>query len=130
MNLQITPLMIACTFLIGIISAYISWKRGKNPYLWFAIGFMFGLVGFFAVFFLEKNKKPAKELPKEPVFTIQGPTNKFWYYLDPSHQQNGPLSKDALTAAWKEGKVNLSTFIWHEELSEWKPFKEILKLEI
>ncbi len=130
MNLSISPLMIAIAFLIGIISAYLSWKRGKNPYLWFTIGFMFGLVGVFAVFFLGKNKTPTKELPKEPVFTIQGPTNKFWYYLDPSHQQKGPLSKDALTAAWKEGKVDLSTFIWHEELSEWKPFKEILKLEI
>ena len=42
-------------------------------------------------------------------------------------QQQGPMSHDALTAAWREGKLNLSTYVWNEELPEWKPLEEFVK---
>jgi hypothetical protein len=130
MNLSISPFMILSALGMGIASAYLAYKRDKNPYIWFAVGFLFGLIGVFALFFTAGQKKAAPRPPEtEPVYTIQGPTDKFWYYLDPTHQQQGPMSRDSLTTAWKEGKVNLATYVWHEEMSDWKQLKETLKLE-
>jgi hypothetical protein len=120
--------MLLVAAVIGSISAYLAFNRGKNPYLWFAIGFLFGVLGVFAMFFSSSKKKPLPA-PKQPALRLEGPVDKFWYYLDPAHVQQGPMSKDALTQAWKLGKINPSTYIWHEELPEWKPLKESLKLE-
>lgn len=128
MNLTFSPTMLLVAAVIGTISAYLAFKQGKNPYLWFAIGFFFGVLGVFAMFFASSKKKPIPA-PKQPFFRLEGPNDKFWYYLDPSHTQQGPMSKDAITIAWKAGKISPSTFIWHEELSEWKPLKESLRQE-
>lgn len=130
MPIQFSPLMIVSATFMGGVSAYLAYKRKKNPYLWFIVGFLFGLLGIFAIFFATSRKKPAPVVPKpEPVLTIQGPTDKFWFYLDPDNRQNGPMSRDSLTTAWKEGKLNLSTYVWHEEMPDWKPLKETLKSE-
>ena len=126
----VSPLMIVSALAIGSFSAYLAHKRGKNPYLWFLIGFLFGIFGIFAIFFASGKKKKRTRAPVQPkpVPTIQGPTDKFWYYLDPSHQQLGPMSRDALSAAWKEGKIGPATYVWHEEMPNWKPLKETLSI--
>lgn len=129
MYIPISPLMVVSAVVIGGVSAYLAYKRGRNPYAWFAIGFFFGIFGIFAIFFASGKKKPIPIPKLEPVLTIQGPTDKFWYYLDPLNQQQGPMSRDAITIAWKEGKVDLSTFVWHEEMTDWKPLKDTLKAE-
>lgn len=130
MHIPISPLMLVSAFLMGGISAYLAYKRGKNPYLWFVLGFLFGIFGIFAIFFTSAPKKTLEQMPPQPILKIDGPSDKFWYYLDPAHQSQGPMSRDALTAAWKTGKINLSTYVWHEEMTEWKPLKETLKSEI
>ncbi|MDE3047470.1 MAG: DUF4339 domain-containing protein [Verrucomicrobiota bacterium] len=128
MNISFNPMMLIGASVIGAISAYLAYKRGKNPYLWFVLGFLFGIFGIFAIF-LTSPKKAVQPVPRQPVFRIEGPSDKFWYYLDPAHAQQGPMSLDALTAAWKSGKIDLTTYVWHEELPDWKPLKETLKLE-
>lgn len=115
----------------GLISACLAYKRGQSPYRWFAIGFIFGIFGIFALFFTSGNQQQPtaiSETKLEPVFSIHGPTDKFWYYLDPTQQQQGPMSRDALSTAWKEGKVDASTLVWHEELTDWKPLKEMIRI--
>ncbi len=122
------PLAFVIAAVMGIISAYLAVKRAKNPYLWFAIGFFLGALGIFAILFITAAKKrPTEEAPQERLLSIDGPTDKFWYYLDPAHKTQGPMSKDAISDAWKSGKIDLSTFIWHEELADWKPLKETLR---
>src|SRR5690554_4643113 len=121
--MQVSPLMIAIAGLIGLISAIFAYRTDRNPYLWFCIGFFFGIFGVFAIFFASKKATPKQPAPS---FTIGGPTDKFCYYLDPTSQQIGPMSYDALSKTWKEGKIDLSTYIWHEELKEWTPLKETL----
>jgi len=126
MTVPISPFMFLCAGIIGIVSAYFAHRMGRSPYLWFAIGFLFGIFGIFAIFFASKKKE---ESPKpEPVFIINGPKDKFWYYLNGANERQGPMSHDALTNAWKEGKIDSSTYVWHEELREWTPLKETLKL--
>lgn len=129
MQMPSNPVLIIASVVIGAVSAYLGHKRGRNPYLWFAIGFFFGIFGIFTIIFATSRKQPEPEEKREPVFTIQGPINKFWYYLDASHKQQGPMSHNALTAAWRSGEIDSSTYVWHEEMPEWKPLKETLKLE-
>ena len=130
MQIPFSPLMLVIAFIVGIISACLASKRGKNPYLWFALGILFGIFGIFAICFASSSSKRATQsAPKQPVFRIDGPVDKFWYYLDPSHSQQGPMSRDALTAAWESGKINPSTFIWHEDLPDWRPLKEALRAD-
>ena len=128
MDMQITPLMVVSALGIGTLSAYLAYKRGRSPYAWFAIGFLFGIFGIFAIFFAA-NRKQAVEVSPTPIVKIDGPKDKFLYYLDPTQQRQGPVSHDTLTDQWKTGKLDESTYVWHEEMSNWTPLKEILKTE-
>jgi hypothetical protein len=119
------PSLLIAACIIGALSALIAYKRGRNPYLWFFIGFFFGMLGVFALFF-SGGKKQEKKIP---IFSIRGPKDKFWYYLQGNTEQMGPVSHEAITKAWKEGKIDSSTLIWHEELDSWKPLKELIYQE-
>jgi hypothetical protein len=123
--------MIISAVVIGGIAAFLAYKRGRNPYAWFAIGFFFGVLGIFALFFSPSKKaQTSPVLPASiPILSISGPADKFWYYIDPQNEKQGPMSRDAINLAWQEGKVDLSTFIWHEELTDWKLLKDTLKAE-
>lgn len=112
----------------GIISSYLAYRRGKNPILWFLIGMLFGFFGVFALFFATTSKKQETPTLKaiEPEPYLVGPSNKLWYYLDTSHTQVGPISYNGITSAWKEGKVAPTTFVWHEDLIDWKPLKDLI----
>lgn len=121
-------IVLACSLLIGALSATLAYRRARNPYLWFFIGFIFGLFGVFAIFLLPlPTKKELPQPPAQPQPYIDGPGDRFWYYLDPSSDQQGPMSRDALTHAWKKGEVHAETFVWHEDLSTWKPLQELIK---
>ncbi|MBM3183849.1 MAG: DUF4339 domain-containing protein [Chlamydiae bacterium] len=128
MTLPFSPLTLIIAFFTGLLGLYFARKRGRNPYAWFFIGFFFGVLGVMVIFFAPNPKKKSAsvaETPKEvPLPTIQGPSDKFWYYLDPTHQQIGPMSFEALKTAWQDGKVSLTTYVWHEELPEWKLLKD------
>jgi len=130
MHIPFTPLTFVAALFTGAIGAYLAYRRGRNPYVWFAIGSLFGILGVFALFFAPKKKlTPQEETKIEPVELlppIQGPANKFWYYLTPDHQQMGPMSLDALTNAWRQGKISTTTFVWNEELPDWKPLQDLL----
>lgn len=119
------PVILTISFLVGSFSAYYAYRTGKNPVLWFAIGFIFGLWGIFAFFFAPSMKK--KPVSTEPVvsFNLRGPNDKLWYYLDRGNQQLGPMSRNALIEAWKMGEIGPSTYLWHEELADWKQLSEL-----
>ena len=126
------PVILCMSTLAGIISAYIARRRGRNPYFWFGVGFLFGLIGVMAIFIAPNPKKAESEevtTKTEPKFYIDGPIDRFWYYLDASRQQQGPMSHDALTQAWKKGSITSSTLVWNEDLSNWKELQELIKCE-
>ncbi|MDE3045192.1 MAG: DUF4339 domain-containing protein [Verrucomicrobiota bacterium] len=131
---DLTTAVLASTA-VGLLSAYIAHRRGRNPLGWFAIGFFFGLLGILAIFFAPPSRKEKeKEMPSQPIKPVPkpylfGPINKFWYYLDPSHQQVGPMSYEAVSNAWKEGKISPKTFVWNEDLEEWKPLQDLIRLQ-
>lgn len=50
----------------------------------------------------------------------------FWYYLDSDHTQQGPMSFDGLTRAFREGKIFPTTYVWNETLENWQHLKDFL----
>ena len=115
----------------GTVTAYLAQRRGKNPYLWFFIGMMLGILGLFALFFMPKlRKKAAQKDPTPTVDVAPEPVQeKFWYYLDPDDNQFGPMSFDLLKKTYQEGSISAETYVWNEDLEDWKPFKEFLNQE-
>jgi hypothetical protein len=122
-----SPTMWIASLVVGCFSAYFARKRGQNPYVWFLIGFLLGVFGVMTFFFASRRGKKKEAAPTERPLFIDGPTDKFWYYLGIENKQEGPMSRDALDLAWKNGKVSDTTYVWHEDLSDWKPLRELLK---
>lgn len=132
---DIPTAVMACS-LFGLASAYVARRRGKNPLLWFITGFLFGLIGIVAILFAPQPKRrkkrrspstPASAPAPEPV--LEGPIDKFWYYLDAAHLPSPPMSHQALTKEWKAGTISPKTFVWHEEMSDWTPLEQVVKLK-
>lgn len=130
-DLQTTILIKIAT---GLITAYLAIRRGRRPVFWFFIGFFFDLLGLIAFFFVPTPKKKLIPVPLTGTKTVPepylfGPADKFWYYLDESREQVGPMSHSGITNAWKGGKLSPATFIWHEDLPEWKPLEELVRIQ-
>jgi hypothetical protein len=133
MHQLITPAAIISAILFGLIATYFAIRRKRNPYLWFVIGFFFGMIGLFAIFLSPSKKKTAsqknepsdKEVNPLPIFP--GPLDKFWYYLDPSHQQIGPMSHSAIEKALHQGLISQTTYVWNEDMSDWKKIEELCR---
>ncbi len=123
-------MILVSSLALGSISAYLANRRGRNPYSWFTIGFVFGLLGVLALFILPLPRKkilqPAAAKPTPQPY-IDGPSDRFWYYLDENRSSQGPISHNALTQAWQSGSIRSNTFVWHEDLSTWKPLQELIK---
>lgn len=130
MTINLTTFLLWVLF--GCITAHFAKRRGRNPYGWFLIGLFLGLIGLCLVFILpKKTETPVAE--EEPI-TIEifpevsdDQKTKFWYYLDQTNKQQGPMSFNGLIRAWNEGIVQPETQVWNETLENWKPFSEFLK---
>lgn len=110
---------------MGGAGAYLAKQRKKDPVLWFFIGAFFGLLGVLYLYFFAKptqKKIVAPLVQHPPVRQVPLAPQKYWYYLDQENQQFGPMSYDALNQAWKDGKVSVDTYVWNEDLENWKPF--------
>jgi len=136
MYIPISFLTFFAALLTGLLGAYLAHKGGRNPYIWFFICFLFGIFGILGAFALFVISSRKKKLPKDKQKistlqlsvppTIEGPSDKFWYYLNPEHKQVGPMSLAGLTNAWRQGKISLTTYVWNEELPGWKPLQDLI----
>jgi hypothetical protein len=112
----------------GFLTAYLARRRGKNPYFWFFIGMLLGVMGLLILIFL--SKRSTSTVKKDPIPTLDvtpEPTQeKFWYYLDPEDKQFGPMSFSSLEKAYETGLVKEETYVWNEDLEDWKAFKNFL----
>ena len=129
-----TPASFISAIIFGLLTAYFSYKRKKNPYLWFLIGFFLGIVGLFAILYspsrgktrrAKRGKSPTKQPQERLLPSLPGPLDKFWYYLDPAHNQVGPMSHSAITKALHQGQISKATYVWNEEMSEWKKLEDL-----
>ena len=122
------PIFFVFWIIIGLTTSYYAKKRGRDRFGWFLIGMFFGLLGLIALFLLPKKTKeiivitPLEEKKeKKPIFP------GLWYYLGEQNTQHGPMSIDALKKEREEGKILGTTFVWNENMENWKPLEETLK---
>ena len=142
-------------FLVGSICGYYALNRGRDPYIWFAIGIFFGIFGVIALFLLPPleskeengngNDSSGAEgsIDETPVvmpplpMTIPIPTisieeeymAKQWFYIIPASQRQGPISFLNLKDLWKDEKINSETFVWSEGMKEWSRISDLLLLK-
>jgi hypothetical protein len=129
-----TLLTLLLSFVLATGCSHYAKRRGRNSTHWFFAGLFFGIFAFIVLFLLpvkKANAAPASQEPTAPVqnLTILQPDHvgKLWYFLDDGKTQFGPMSFDALSNAWKEGKVREQTFVWNESMENWRRFQEVIK---
>ncbi len=44
-----------------------------------------------------------------------------WYYADAQRERHGPFEADTLRGKFRNNELDLSTLVWREGMSEWKP---------
>lgn len=135
--MQVLTILLFC-IVIGVSCSRHARTRGRNPQLWFWIGFIFGILGLIALFLLpslaiQKKRSSVKlrPLPEIPsLLKAKDPTHaqKLWYYLDQEQNQLGPMSLNALTQAWETKKIDKSTYIWNELMDNWQTCEETFHL--
>jgi len=50
-----------------------------------------------------------------------------WYYIDADrgNAETGPFKLNEIKLLFKEGTINVETYIWHEEADGWQMIKEM-----
>ena len=135
--------------LMGTLTAYIAWKRGRNPTFWFITGILFGWLGFLVVYFLpvqeevlkqreeelskiQKGEEPLSfetvELVIEPVKNEAHFQQSSWFYLNKEHKTLGPVLGSIIKELWNRQEIAPTTFVWKEGMQEWKRIKELSDL--
>ncbi len=125
--------MILLTFIVsifmGFYASHVAKKKNKSQDFWFWIGFIFGIFGvLYLIFFVKKEEKKQspKTIKKPFLLNLQrNDTNILWYYVE-NNDQNGPISLYALSEKFQKGKVKPSTYVWNEEMNDWKKIEELL----
>ncbi len=124
--------------LMGVSTAYFAQQRGRNPYIWFAIGIFFGLLGLLFVFLLpivnvneEMNDSIAEKESFVPLLSQKSHEFliKDWFYLDSQNKQQGPIPFNALKKMFEGEELKRNTFVWSEGMSDWKKIEEFGELK-
>lgn len=123
--LQLLNLILLWVF-FGYLASYLASKRGRNRLGWFFLGLTLGLIGVLLAFVLpnQKIKKPLTP-PPAPRLQRSDAWLKLWYYLDPAHQQQGPLEFPDLAKLRKERQLGDQALIWGEGMKEWRRLCEM-----
>lgn len=144
--------MLAIWVIIGIICSFVAKSKGKNQYLWFAIGVLFSVLGLLILLLLPKKEKEkvatpspavAKSMnseaalpaddeenfmePTPPVKRIKQDTALQWHYIyesDTIVEVRGPFNIDDLRKEFVNLKLPISTYIWCDEFADWTPLSE------
>ncbi len=125
--------LIACMIFWVIqakLCANLAIKRGRDTFTWSIAGLMFGFFALLLLYFLPSAKTAIVKKNLEKSLLPQDPTlvEKFWYYLDSEHTQQGPVSFEGLKIALSEEKINPQSYVWNEGLDDWKPLSEVTTL--
>lgn len=136
--------------LMGLVTAYFANQRGRDPYIWFALGIFFGLLAILALVLLpavkseeeqaidernqaiidmrEKQVEEQEKIENAPDQQPQSVEAKDWFYLDKEHKQQGPASFYLINELWEGGDINVQTLVWTEGMPEWKKIADVSDL--
>ena len=131
---KMLSILLCC--LLAIVCYKQAKSRGRRPFAWFLIGLLFCFFGLISLLLLpplparpkQKGMAPPQPPKKKPLHPLEElHQSRLWYYLDRENTQYGPMSLDALSDAWHAGKIEPTTYVWHEALENWSPLQEVLK---
>lgn len=133
--------------LIGGTTSYVALRRGRDPYAWFAIGILLGLLALLLLMVLpdlakgEKgesdNKNDKDEMNNEIMDVMVTPAlepsqqdvlAKDWFYIDRDYKQQPAVAYNVLKELWDAGKIDTKTFVWSEGMPEWKRIGDLPNL--
>ena len=113
------------SFVFSCLFAFLSYRyalrRGRDPYIWFFLGFIFGLFGLIALFILPEIKKvkpPSLKPQKYSPILYQE-----WFYLDTNNEQQQAINFDELKKMWNDGFLESSSYVWTKGMADWKQIK-------
>ncbi len=70
-------------------------------------------------------EKTPVTVPASPAPVIPHVSKKEWYYLDAANKAIGPITEEKLKSIFDEGKISPTTYLWNEEMEDWKPLQEL-----
>ena len=117
----ILSIIFSCVF--AFLSYHYASKRGRDPYIWFFLGFIFGLFGLIALFILPDIKKitspslPPKQQKYSPILYQE------WFYIDSNKEQQPPITFEKLKTMWNDGTLKSSSYVWTKGMDNWKQIK-------
>lgn len=127
--------------LMGFVTSKLAEQRGRNPYVWFMIGALAGILGIAALFLLdyiqpvqkedEKETAPKElesDLPPPPQEKINPLELGVWYFVDQDKKQRGPLDFTDMFITWEDGRIPSDALVWHESFADWKHLSECRKI--
>jgi hypothetical protein len=134
-----TLLLLPFILLTAFAAAYFAKLKGRDPILWFVIGFLFTIPALILLYLLPDSNEsdvtmtvsePDPSLTPSPTKVIERlpDENKLWYYLDQEHEQMGPVSVVALRDLWNTGLLEPGSLVWTEGMSKWETIEELPEL--
>ena len=125
----------------GALNSYLAQQRGRNPYLWFFLGIMFGPFPLIVLFLLPKGEKSEAETVAEEVevpetldvdginISHHAPFDQHdWYYLDKDHKQHGPHTYSEMRKFARKEEILEETYVWNESMPQWQKIKDLPEL--
>lgn len=125
--MQLLNLILFWVF-FGCVASYLAKRRGRNPLAWFFLGLFLGVLGILLVVILPNRLHQPRTPPPLPRLQRSDAWLKMWYYLDPSHVQQGPLEFPDFAKLRRENHLSESSLIWGEGMKEWKQLADLPEL--
>jgi hypothetical protein len=111
--------------IMGALTSHYAKQRNRNPYLWFVIGLLFGILGLLLVFILPSRKEEISKIVSLPPPMESEKPFVLWYYVDENDAQQGPMSEKSFLLAQQEGKIKPLSYVWNTGMEHWKRLEEI-----
>jgi hypothetical protein len=104
-----------------------------NPWFGFFVGSFFGVLGLTVIYLIPQKKEAIVIAPKSPFsekqnifFNNPDFQRKLWHYIDQNKKVSEAVSLQKMKGEFLKGKITMDTYIWNEEMSNWKQVKELV----
>ena len=112
--------MILLSFLFSALFGFVAYiwakQEGRNPWIWFLVGFALGIFGLFILWYIpkfltkvrSKKEKPIEQNlapPEEMFFSDKRNFEQMWHHLDEKNEISTAISFQKLQSLWKEKKI-------------------------
>lgn len=119
-------IVIVSWVLFGGVTSFFASQRGRDPFGWFLIGLLLGVLGLLVLFLLPPLKAEEEEPEAEAQKKIpenESETSPYlahdWFYLDSQKKQVGPCSFLTLRRDWHLQKLTQDNYVWTEGMEGW-----------